>query len=285
MRSVLNLISGISLREQNIHWLSKTSLQGQIKIKTYQQHNTITGDNFSFQDFPYRPLKKVKSEHLDETQNDASPSSDEDRPSKTPSFCTCGTDNHPTQETHSTKEHAPVGSTYSKEKNRQILQMYLKSREVRKALAQSLSEQRRMALLHQKFLATKQWVQTTQQTTTFTAFPRSNFEEDNFLPIQSNENDVTSTTSSSKSKSMVTELAQRCLEERLNASPLPNVETLTRKNRIGECFFTTIDVNFHFQFLEYYDNWLCIFLSTAAEQAHKFCYVNRACFKTVQKCH
>ena len=259
MRSVLNLISGISLREQNIHWLSKTSLQGQIKIKTYQQHNTITGDNFSFQDFPYRPLKKVKSEHLDETQNDASPSSDEDRPSKTPSFCTCGTDNHPTQETHSTKEHAPVGSTYSKEKNRQILQKYLKSREVRKALAQSLSEQRRMALLHQKFLATKQWVQTTQQTTTFTAFPRSNFEEDNFLPIQSNENDVTSTTSSSKSTSMVTELAQRCLEERLNASPLPNVETLTRKNRIGECFLTTIDVNFHFQLLEYYDNWLCFF--------------------------
>ena len=150
-------------------------------------------------------------------------------------------------------------STYSKEKNRQILQMYLKSREVRKALAQSLSEQRRMALLHQKFLATKQWVQTTQQTTTFTAFPRSNFEEDNFLPIQSNENDVTSTTSSSKSKSMVTELAQRCREERLNSSPLPNVETLTRKNRVGECFFTTIDVNFHFQFPEYYDKYLSIF--------------------------
>ena len=172
---------------------------------------------------------------MDEKQNDVPPTSSENKClSKTPSFCTCGTDNHQTHEDKSTKENTPVGSMYSKEKNRQILQMYLKSREVRKALAQSLSEQRRMALLHQKFLATKQWVQTTQQTTTFAAFPRSNIEDDNVAPIHSNEDDVTSTTSSGDKTSIVAELAQKCLEERLNPSPLPNVETLTRKNRAGE---------------------------------------------------
>ena len=213
----------------------------------------------------------MKTERFDDTQSSLSPSSDDDKPGahthQAPSFCTCGTDTPTTQETQFTKEEAPVGSSYSKDRNRQILQMYLKSREVRKALAQSLSEQRRMALLHQKFLATKQWVQTTQQTTTFTSFPRNGFEEDNFVPTKSNENDVTSTTSSNKTTSMVSELAQRCLEERLNASPLPNVETLTRKNRTGEYI-----PKFHFQFqLEAYCHVACpsLFVTGFNNRFHK----------------
>ncbi len=126
-------------------------------------------------------------------------------------------------------------STISKEaKSRQVLQMVLKDREVRRLLAENLEEQRRyqrhIQERQERLRQTHDWVQATQHA----VFPTLPLDEDNLNAKNQPVSEPESPISLRGSPSIVTELAQRCLEETQNWASLPPLETLTKRSQTGE---------------------------------------------------
>lgn len=156
-------------------------------------------------------------------------------------FCKCSSSDssnvsytgNPADNTHNRS--SLQSSTMSKEaKSRQVLQMVLKDREVRRLLAENLEEQRKyqkhIQERQERLRQTHDWVQATQHA----VFPTLSMDEDNLNAKDLTVSEPDSPVSLRGSPSIVTELAQRCLEETQNWPSQPTLGSVVKRSQNGE---------------------------------------------------